>query len=432
MKTSDKQVFIRSKPRLYAVAIILLLMVGSGIFQNAEAQLLEQGKGRLKTIKRESRGFIFFRRKVKSEDPNEFRRGKAERVNVRYSVPPSSIGKDRKVSIRYSIPSFSRKDKKVNVRYSQVTPYNPKQYKANPRYSLPPFSEKDKKVNVRYSIPRKQTFYDIWITQQLKNKRRIKPSATNTDNLYGKSTFSFIPFFKKTRPGPMPDVAGRYTKSRLWIHRPWVYRNKLSITTGATYKFDERLKEQFRPINGYTLSYQGDLKRRIPILEKLRKRMGQWEKSSYQGHHKSWSKFGRHNYLKGTSSLAANYQGQLKELTPFLKNIRDKMNLWEQTHYQGRSTGWSELGRKAYLKGTSSLAANYEGNIKVKRRKGGDMHPSIAYISGKRFANSTWKERWRKLNVLWVRLNPGKEVSDGTKEKIKVKYDKEERDIWTY
>ena len=119
-------------------------------------------------------------------------------------------------------------------------------------------------------------------------------------------------------------------------------------------------------------------------------------------------------------------------LVPFLANISDKMKIWEQSHYQGRSDGLSRFGQRDYERQQSILVSNFEGDIKVKRRKGRDMHPSIVYISGKRFSNTNWKERWRKLNIIWVRINPGKETPGGAKERYKEKYDKEERDIWTY
>ena len=118
---------------------------------------------------------------------------------------------------------------------------------------------------------------------------------------------------------------------------------------------------------------------------------------------------------------------------PFLAKISERMKLWEQSHYQGRSDGWTKFGQKDYNRQQSILVSKFDGVVvKVKRRKGEDMHPSIVYISGKRFSNTNWKERWRKLNIIWVRINPGKETPGGAKEKYKEKYDKEERDLWTY
>jgi len=321
----------------------------------------------------------------------------------------------------------------------------------------------------------KDNFYSTFTGRQLKSKRRIGPSG-DASTLYGKGKFSIrLPLIfpmplsisgkmsfsgfdrriaeqfrpinvtntyqgdikqqhrkSKTRIGPPGDASTLFGKGKFSIKLPMIFPVPLSISGKMNFSgYDRRLAEQFRPIN-VTNTYQGDIKRQHPFLEDIRYRMGQWKRSSYKGHHVSWNKFGKQAYLKGSNNLMANHQGKMKVPIPFLDNLYKKMGNWEQTHYQGRSDGWSKFGNKAYLKGNSTLMSNYEGDIKVKKRKGGDMHPSIAYISGKKFKSNNWKERWRKLNILWVRLNPGKEVPDGPKQKVKVKYDKEERDLWTY
>ena len=468
------RVFFKIIKYHFYVAGLLIILIGLAT-QDASGQLLEERKGRLKSIRSEKPGFLFFKRKIRTVDPDNSKKSgyqvphlkseapanfnknpkpvktrttkpvsynkkdvkvnvktstpvsynkkdrftgvrtsapvsynkKDVKVNVRTSTPVSYSKKDRFTGVRTSAPvSYNKKDVKINVRTSTPVSYNKKDRFTGVRTSLPvSYSRKDQKVNVKYSKPQKETYFNFWITEQMKSKRRIGPGEDSND-LYGKRKFS--------------------------LKSPFVYRKNLTISGPMNYTISKRTIEQNRIPNDFTNRYQGDIKRdRNPILH-LKYRFGQWERASYRGHHIGLTKYAKEGNDRFNSLTISKHQGDTRVFVPFLSNLIEKMKVWEQTHYQGRSDGPNKFGQRDFDKQQSILVSNFEGDIKVKRRKGGDMHPSIVYISGKRFASTNWKERWRKLNILWVRLNPGKETPDGPKEKVKIKPDKDERDIWTY
>ncbi len=327
------QVFLLSFKTILRIVGLCLAMI-SLAYIDANAQLLERGKGRLKSIRSEKPGFLFFNRKIKSAKPDNSNKRVFIVPHPESEIPPNRNKNHRPAKIRTSRPvSYNKNGKFVPIISS---------------------SPGEQKIKVRNSKPQKETYFNFWVTKQMKKKRRI---------------------------GPPEDSNNLYNKSRLSL---------------------------------------------------LRRPFGQWKRASYRGHHVAWNQRAKKAYYQFTSQTVSKHPGDTKVLVSFLANISDKMKMWKQSHYKGRSDGLSKFGQRDYERQQSIIVSNFEGDIKVKKRKGGDMHPSIVYISGKKFNNSNWKEKWRKLNIIWVRINPGKETPEGAKEKYKVKYDKEERDIWTY
>ena len=412
----------KNSGRNLALIVIGLLLTGLSSLE-VNAQLLEERNNRLKSVRGTRPGFLFFQRKIKTSSPKDTQKPdfkvshpKSELpanynknpkpVKVRTSAPVSYNKKKYRTFIRTSTPvSYNKKDQKVKVRTSTPVSYNKKDHRVAPRTSFPvSYNQKEHRVKVRYTKPIKDTYFNFWITQQQKSRRRL---------------------------GPPGDPSGNYNKSRLSFKSPFVYRRKISLSGPMNFRIKKREIDMDRPDN-VTNNYRGDVKRdRNPILH-IKYRIGQWERSSYRGHHVDWNKSAKRANDQVNSQTISRFDGDSKTLVPFLANLKEKMRLWEQTHYQGRSDGWSKFGRQDYYRQKALLVTNFEGEIKIKRHKGKDMHPSIAYISGKKFHSSKWKERWRKLNIVWFRVNSGKEVPGGAKEKYKEKYDKEERDLWTY
>ncbi|MEQ9424407.1 MAG: hypothetical protein RJQ09_08330 [Cyclobacteriaceae bacterium] len=399
---------------------LLVAILALAFSVDSEAQLLEDNDNRLKTEKRASPGFLFFKKKTEKRKPGDKKRIKKEGVNVKYSQPVNYSNKERFFNAKYSTPvTYSKKERLFNAKYSQPVTYSRKERFFNAKYSLPViYSPKERNIKVKYS---KAPF-------NYKYKIKPKYSQPIKENFFTKRIA--LQQRLKNLPAPTPDARPLYGKKQFALPYINFSSKKLSITGSMQFK-KHKLADQFRPLP-IGSSYQGDNKVFKPFIAIVLKRMGQWERSHYQGRQVGWSKFGKRTYLKQTSNLVAQHQGYIKVPTPFFDNIYKKVGNWEQSNYKGRSVGWSKFGKEAFLKQRSSTMANYEGGIKIKKPGHKHLHPSVAYIEGKKFSNNNWKERWRKLHIFWVRLNPGKEKPHGLKENVKIKSDKDEKDIWSY
>jgi len=375
------------------------------MFTQVQGQLLED-RSKLKTVKRETRGFLFFQKKVKKGKPTDQQSTKRESANVQYSTPVNYNRKERQVNVRTSQPvkeSFINRLITQQLRSKRRTPPLPSSSPFGKQFNLiPNFGNAGKIGQPRFSKPVRENFFSRQIAI-------LKGKGTGT-----------------------PNVASLYGKSRLSLISEYVRRRNLSISGSMSYDINRRLAEQFRPTSGFTSVYKGDLKVKIPILAAIQKRIGQWEKSSYRGRYIGFSELGKRHYFKSKSLDVAQNEGYMKVPIPFISGINEKLKIWEQYNFRGRGVGFTEFGKDRFLKDKAQTASNFEGSLKIKKHKGGDPHPSMAYITGKKFTSHKWKEKWRKLNVLWVRVNPGKEESEGSRVKVKTKYDKDERDIWTY
>lgn len=129
--------------------------------------------------------------------------------------------------------------------------------------------------------------------------------------------------------------------------------------------------------------------------------------------------------------LVSTYGLSLK-VKPWQKRYEKDINDWI-TNWQGDHIRVWRIEEKHQKKWFAIQHSEYTGgHQKIKRRRG-DIHPSVAYVSGKRINSRKLRKEWRELNIVWVRLHGNKEIAKGVKEgPDKPKYDKKERDIWNY
>lgn len=85
---------------------------------------------------------------------------------------------------------------------------------------------------------------------------------------------------------------------------------------------------------------------------------------------------------------------------------------------------------KKSLKSDAKKKSSY--TVKTKRqKKGKDMHPSANYLAVKGNDSKFIRDNMRKFNVKWVRMNGNKTQPKAVKQKPKkLKFDKDEREIW--
>lgn len=88
------------------------------------------------------------------------------------------------------------------------------------------------------------------------------------------------------------------------------------------------------------------------------------------------------------------------------------------------------IAAKKSLKSDSKQKSSY--TFKTKRqKKGKDMHPSANYLAVKGNDSKFVRDNMRKFNVKWVRMNGNKVQPKSVKQKPKkLKFDKDEREIW--
>lgn len=125
------------------------------------------------------------------------------------------------------------------------------------------------------------------------------------------------------------------------------------------------------------------------------------------------------------------YYGLVIGLKPWQKNSARNFNNIISSWKRDDARMW-RIDERHQQEWAAAAHSQYTGNYKLKKRRG-DMHPSIAYLSGKKISSRKLRKEWREMNIALARLNGNKEVAKGVKNgPEKPKYDKKERDIWNY
>ena len=107
-----------------------------------------------------------------------------------------------------------------------------------------------------------------------------------------------------------------------------------------------------------------------------------------------------------------------------------------QAYYISRHTGYrgpTQRAQTRFHKKQSEMVHQYNGNIRIKRGKLKDRHPSVDYLAGKGRKSYEQKERHRRRRVWLSHIFKSKDQPQHLKEKTrKPRYDKKESDIWYY
>lgn len=138
------------------------------------------------------------------------------------------------------------------------------------------------------------------------------------------------------------------------------------------------------------------------------------------------------NFTKKYNEMITGWQGYDTRVSKLAEKLQDKGYALMYSEYQGFLKVPTEKRADRLAENKAGDYADYTGGFKIKRRKG-EMHPSIAYISGKKINSRKLRKEWRELNIIFVRLEGNKEIAKGVKNgPDKPKYDRKERDIWNY
>lgn len=375
----------------------------------ANAQLLEN-RGKLKTMKGEGRGFLHFLKgkKIKSADPAGSFSGK--KGKVKYSPSPKPV---KKSNPKYGEPSGV-------LDFSNEVP--------SPRYSPP----NDKRF---------------------KGKKNKTKSISGSMNWFGsdgrKSYFNpSISGFQGEQRRPNQRGSKLFFKELSRIQSKVIVKSTpVQNATLNSHRFQGFDKGRNR--KGSKLYFRELSRERSKVLisavpfENATRNTHKW-KGLDKGKNRLGEKLYYREVSRDLSGVVINYNkpAVFTDTHKFKGLSRDRSRWgewwfqWEssraQARYEGTQQTISYADKMKYADKMAGKMAGYTGGFKTPKRNN-KMHPSASYVYGKRARSQSQKEMFRKLNVVWVRVNRNKVQPDSVKDKPeKLKFDKKEKDLWNY
>lgn len=375
----------------------------------AYAQLLEN-RGKLKTMKGEGRGFLHFLKgkKIKSADPAGSFSGK--KGKVKYSPSPKPV---KKSNPKYGEPSGV-------LDFSNEVP--------SPRYSPP----NDKRF---------------------KGKKNKTKSISGSMNWFGsdgrKSYFNpSISGFQGEQRRPNQRGSKLFFKELSRIQSKVIVKSTpVQNATLNSHRFQGFDKGRNR--KGSKLYFRELSRERSKVLisavpvENATRNTHKW-KGLDKGKNRLGEKLYYREVSRDLSGVVINYNkpAVFTDTHKFKGLSRDRSRWgewwfqWEssraQARYEGTQQTISYADKMKYADKMAGKMAGYTGGFKTPKRNN-KMHPSASYVYGKRARSQSQKEMFRKLNVVWVRVNRNKVQPDSVKDKPeKLKFDKKEKDLWNY
>ncbi len=362
-----------------------------------------------------------------------------------------------KAGPRYSKPQKTVSPASVSPRYSQVSGYEGRgpRYivgfkktpgmlpiaKAGPRYSKPPKLVSPSSVSPRFSEPR-----------GIVAPASVSPRYSQVSGYEGRGP-KYIVGFKKT-PGllPIAKAGPRYSKSPKLVSPSSVSPRFSQVSgyegRGGKYVFGfkntagllpiakagPRMSKEtgfYRPGSGVDRSSSaGYAQFTLPPKEKRSNNHYNPVVSSAIPlvTVKPWQR----RYRREFNEWITGWEGDHVRVGEMAQRLQDHGFALMYSEYRGFIKVPTQKAEKRLGENKAERYAGYTGDFKIKKRKG-DIHPSVAYISGSKINSRKLRKEWRELNIVWVRINGNKEVAKGVKnEPDKPKYDKKEREIWAY
>ncbi|MEQ8713491.1 MAG: hypothetical protein RIC80_10760 [Cyclobacteriaceae bacterium] len=417
----------------------------------ASAQLLEN-RGKLKTMKGEGRGFLHFlkSKKIKSAEPAGTFSGKKGKVkysptpkpvkksNPKYSEPSGVLDFSNEVpSPRYSPPNDKRfKGKKNKVKSisgsmnwfgsdGRKSYFNPsisgfqgQQRRPNQKGSklyYKDISRIQSKVVVQSSpIKRQWSEAGFQGFDKGKNRRGSKLYFRDLSKDHSKVIISSIPFENATRNSHKFQGfdKGRNRKGSKLYFRELSREQSKVLISAIPFENATRNSHKFKGLDkgknrlGEKLYYREVSRDLSGVVISYNKPAVFTDTHKFRGLSRDRSRWGEWWFQWETSRSQARYEGTQQTIS-----YADKMK---------------------YADKMAGKMAGYTGGFKTPKRNN-QMHPSASYVYGKRASSPSQKELFRKLNVVWVRVNGNKVQPDSVKDKPeKLKFDKKEKDLWNY
>ncbi|GEM_PF-4547852 len=435
----------------YLLGLALLSGLWLVVPHTSEAQLLEN-RGKLRTMKGEKRGFLdlFRKNKIRTTEPAGTFSGK--KGKIKYSKPPKPV--------RKSTPEFNEPSGVLD--FSNEVP--------SPRFSPP----NDKQFKGRKNRTKSKSGSMSWQTSPGRGSR-FNPSISGFQGQQRRpnqrgNTLYFKDLSRlqsrvvvKTRPLKRQwsevgfqgfDKDRNRRGNRLYFRELSRERSKVHISAiqfpNAT-RNSHRYKGFDKGLNrtGSKLYFRELSRERSKVLISWTPFENATRSSHrFKGFDKGKSRLGDKLYYrelsKDLSGVVINYRkpavftdthkfkGLSKGRTKWGEWWFQWESSWTQSRYEGTHQTVSYADKMKYANKMGGKMADYTGGFKTPKRNN-KMHPSASYVYGKRANTAKQKELFRKLNVVWVRVNGNKAQPDSvTKKPEKLKFDKKEKDLWNY
>ncbi len=413
--------------------VIVTLLLGVLCTNESYGQLLEN-RNKLKTEKATKKGFSLYKKKVIKRSPSGERQTDDKSVSPKFSTGNDASQNSKDVAPKYSRRTKGKKIRAVTPRYSQenagkssdkvVTPKYSKRKKSgkitiiSPKYSqdiagqgsdrmvIPKYSRElpgkgsDRIVSPKYSRERAGQNSD----------RMVSPKYSQ--NIAGQGSDRYVqPKYSQNMAGQGSDriVRPKYSKERAGQGSDRMVQPKYT-----QYLAGQGSDRIVRP--KYSKERAGQGSDRVVQPRYTRYLAGQGSDRAVQ------PRFSVNPIYEYKYRLPASASGSMVFKFPVVKHYINRKKNHGEEDWNGPWVKIPDHKRPEF--------AEYTGKFN-KQKKGRNMHPSANYMYAKYKNSRIARDVIQKASVLWVRVHMNQTDPKGVKKKApKLKYDKDESDIW--
>jgi hypothetical protein len=412
------------KLRFYCL-LLMTILLGVLSTQHSYGQLLED-RNKLKTEKTNKKGFSLYKKKVIKRAPSGQTQADDKTVSPKFSRRGEEGKSVKTITPRYSRRGREKGIRSINPRYSSDNAGNVSGRVVSPKYSRrgkrgkvqvisPKYSidvagqGTDKAVNPKYSRQNAGQGADRIVNPKYskynpgQGSDRIVSPKYSRENAGQGADRVVNPKYSRYAAGSGSDraVSPRSSKERAGQGADRVVNprySKYAAGSGSDKAVSPRFSVNPLYIYKYVLpkTASGSMVFEFPKVEHYKNRKKNHGEEAWNG---PWIKIVSHK-----RSDISNFSGNVKIKTGLIEDYKEKTQKKKLSNYTGHT---------------------------AKQRKGSKMHPSANYLFAKYNKNRTARDVMQKASILWVRVHMNQTDPKGVKKKSpKLKYDKDEAEIW--
>ncbi|HHP7241376.1 MAG TPA: hypothetical protein ACFCUD_06870 [Cyclobacteriaceae bacterium] len=302
--------------------------------------------------------------------------------------------------------------------------------------------DRNKLKNVKSKSKKPFFLFDRGVKSTADKKRNFKkydPKTRSIINIFNKRLKDVEPrsqspgWGNKLRDPGIRSASGRWTIKRIdpnirSASGRWTIRrtdpNIRSISQSQQFTLDFKKYQKNRPIN-ITSGYQGNIKQG-GLIEKFREYMAQRKQANYKG---SGIEIKTDKYYKKRNEEITSYSEVVDVEFSLITKINEYLKQRKQANFIGKEV---VIKPDKYYKKRNKAFSSFDGMAK-RNTKGKSMHPSAAYLTGKRISSDKISSGYKSFHLFWTRTFGNKVQPDAVTDKPKKpKFDKKEKEIWYY
>ena len=407
---------------------LLLMVVLLGVLstQNSYGQLLED-RNKLKTEKSTKKGFSLYKKKAIKRSPLGQTQTDDRIVSPKYSRRSNKDKSERSSSPRYSLnnagnvggravsPKYSKRGKVgkvriINPKYSIGVAGQGTDRTVNPKYSRYNAGKgADKIVNPKYSVENGGQGADRVVNPKYSRStagsgsdRAVNPKYSRENAGQGADKI-VSPKYSRVIAGSGSDrmVSPKYSREHAGQGADRVVNPRYSRQTAGSGS-DKVVSPRYSVNPLYIYKYRlpnsasGSMVFGFPKAEYNKRRKKNHGEGDWNG---PWVEIANHR-----RSDISNFEGEVKIKTGIIEHYKEKSQRRKLSEYTGHT---------------------------AKHKRSSKMHPSANYLYAKYNNSRMARDVMQKASVLWVRVHMNQTDPKGVKKKYpKMKYDKDESEIW--